>query len=154
MNKLELRERSLSTAERLERVERLLEESQRAVRRQLSLEDEKALQDAILSIVEERRGELVREVRRQGQSDPERANRRPERGHGGAGDHRCVTCRTIGGGEELEDRLTAQLSREAQAYLDSLEGWQRPWQLWRWVYEALATEDSAAELWSSSSPRS
>lgn len=132
-----LRDRKLSTDERLAKVERLVEQSQRSLRRQLSLDDEKALQDAIFSLVEERRHELVDEVRQRGNPDPEQRI--------GQRSIALVALAIIGRDmqnerrrEELENRLTAPLSDEAQAYLDSLDGWQRWRQLWRWVFEALA----------------
>lgn len=132
-----LRERSLSTEARLIMVERLVEQSQRSMRRQLSFEDEKALQEAILSLVEERRHALVDEVRQRG-------NPAPEAQIGGRS-VAMVALAIVGRDmqddrrrEELEDRLTAQLSSEAQAHLESLESWQRPRQLLRWAYEALA----------------
>ena len=39
--------------------------------------------------------------------------------------------------KQLENRLTASLSEEAQAYLDELDGWQRQRQFGHWIYEAL-----------------
>ncbi len=136
--KLKLRERDISTAERLERAKSLLAETQLAARRQLSLEDEKALQDAILSIVEERRGELVQEIGRQGNPDPERRL-------GGQPAAR-VAMVIIGGDLRNEerrgrtiDRLSAHLSPDAQEYLNGLDRGQRGWQLMRWVYEAVGS---------------
>ena len=134
--KLSLRNRDVSTAKRLERAEQLLAESQRDARRQLSLEDEKALQDAILSIVEERRGELVQEIGRQGHTDPEqRIGRRSA-----AQVALVIIGRDMQNDDrrrKLLDRLTGHLSPEAQDYLNSLDGRQRMRQLWRWVYDAL-----------------
>jgi hypothetical protein len=135
---LELREaRSVEDRQRL--VGQLLEQSERAARRQLSQEDEKALQDAILSIVEERRGELVQEVGRQGHPDPERR----------IGERRAsqvalvIIWRDMQNDErraQLQDRLTARLSPEAQDYLKDLDGRQRTRQLMRWVYDAVGSK--------------
>ncbi|MGD9633426.1 MAG: anti-sigma factor, partial [Pirellulales bacterium] len=132
-----LRDRKLSTDERLVKVERLVEQTQRSLRRQLSLDDEKALQDAVFSLVEERRHELLDEVRQRGNPDPEqRIGQRSV----------AMVALAIVGREmqndrrraELQNRLTASLSEEAQLDLEGLEEWQRWRQLMRWVYEALA----------------
>ncbi|MEX2091167.1 MAG: hypothetical protein WD971_00745 [Pirellulales bacterium] len=142
-DKLELRE--LPTADRLLRVKRMLEESKRAARRKLSLEDEQALQDAILSIVEERRGELVQEVRRQGHPDPERRIA----GRSVAQVALVIVMRDMQDDKrrrQLQDRLTARLSPEAQDYLDGLEGGQRMRQLWRWMYDALEPKFGSQSL--------
>ena len=127
-DKLELRE--LPAADRLLRVQQILEQS---ARRQLSLEDEKALQDAILNIVEELQGELPRELNQQAHGGPARRTRgqvalmiivRETQNH----ERR----------QQLQDRLTSRLSPETQEYLDGLETWQRWRQLWRWMYEAVS----------------
>jgi len=135
--RVELRDRSLSPEQRLKRVERLVEQSQRSLRRQLSLDDEKALQDAIFALVEERRHELVDAVRQRGNPNPERQI--------GQQSIAAVALTIIGRDmqndrrrEELANRLTAPLSDEAQAYLDELDEWQRRRQLARWVFEAMA----------------
>jgi hypothetical protein len=142
-DKLELRE--LPTADRLLKVKRMLDESKRAARRQLSLEDEQALQETILSIVEERRGELVQEVRRQGHPDPERRL---------AGRSAAQVALVIIWGDmqndqrrrQLQDRLTARLSPEAQEHLDGLEGRRRTWQLVSWIYDALEPKFGSRNL--------
>jgi hypothetical protein len=128
--------RSLSVDERLQRVERLVEQSQRSSRRQLSPSDEEALQAAILSLVEQRRHELANGSSERGEGDRQEqlANRSTA----------FLALRIIGRDmlddlrrEQLENRLTAPLSEEAQSYLDRLEGRQRQRQLGRWVFEAL-----------------
>lgn len=135
--RVELRDRNLSTEKRLGRVERLVEQSRRSQRRQLSPEDEKALQDAILALVEERRHELVDEVRQRGNPDPEKQ----------IGKQRIADIallifhRDIWNDQRaaaLEARLTAPLSDDAQAYLERLDEWRRRQQLGRWVFDALA----------------
>jgi hypothetical protein len=128
--------RALPNDARLKKVEQLVAQSQRSMRRQLSIDDEKALQEAILSLVEERRHELIDEVRQRGNPKPEERIGEPSV---------AIVAWTILGREmqsdrrreQLENRLTASLSEEAQAYLDQLEGWRRQQQLGRWVFEAL-----------------
>jgi anti-sigma-K factor RskA len=134
--KLSLRDRTKSTSERLDLAEHLLDETQRAARRRLSLEDEKALQESVLNLVEERRGELAQEVQRQGHPDPEgRLARRSV-----AQVALVIMMQDMQDDkrrQQLQDRLTARLSPEAQEYLNALDGRQRMRQLWRWVYDAL-----------------
>ena len=114
----------------------MLAQSERAARRQLSLEDEKALQDAILSIVEQRRGELVQEVGRQGHPDPERR----------IGERTAAQVAVVIIWREMRnderraqtiDRLSAHFSPEAQDYLNELDRGQRAWQLMHWVNDAM-----------------
>jgi hypothetical protein len=134
---LELREAS-STEKRIQLVERMLEQSDREARRQLSPEDEKRLQDVILDLVEERRGELLQEIGRQGHSDPERRL---------GGRPAAQVALVIIGRDMLDDerrtrtvdRLTAPLSPEAQEYLNEQDRGQRVRQLMRWVYEAVGS---------------
>lgn len=137
--RVELRDRSLSTDERLERVRRLVEQSRRSQRRQLSPDDENALQEAIFALVEERRHELVDEVRRLGNPNPEKRI--------GQRSIAVVALAIVGRDlrddrrrNELLNRLTAQLSEEAQQYLDRLDERQRYWQLWLWSYDVLAPQ--------------
>lgn len=134
---LELRE-AKTTTDRLKLVERMVEQSDRAARRQLSPEDEKRLQDVILDLVEERRGELLQEIGRQGHPDPERrVGGRPAA---------QVALVIIGRDmfddkrrEQTIDRLTAPLSQEAQEYLNEQDRGQRVRLLMRWVYEAVGS---------------
>ena len=146
--------RARSTAERLELVQAdCWPNRKRAARRQLSLEDEKALQDAILSIVEERRGELVQEIGRQGHPDPERRiGGRPAAqvalviiGRDMRDDERRT--RTI-------DRLTARLSPEAQEYLESLDRGQRRAAVDGGGCMRRLGRTSGRRIWSNSSPKS
>lgn len=134
---LELREAS-STEHRLKLVEWLLNQSNREARRQLSPEDEKRLQDAILDLVEERRGELLKEIGRQGHPDPER-----QIGHRPAAQVALVIIGRDMFDEERRtrtiDRLTASLSPEAQQSLSEQERGQRVRLLMRWVYEAVGS---------------
>lgn len=134
---LELRE-ALSTQNRLKLVERMLEQSNREARRQLSPEDEKRLQDVILDLVEERRGDLLQEIGRQGHPNPERRI---------GGRPAAQVALVIIGRDMLDDerrartldRLAAPLSPEAQEYLNELDRGQRARQLMRWAYEAVGS---------------
>jgi hypothetical protein len=135
--RVELRERTLSTEKRLQRVERLVEQSRRSLRRQLSPDDEEALQQAIFTLVEERRHELVNEVRERGNPNAEKQ----------IGKQRIADVALLIIGREmwderrseaLETRLTAPLSDEAQNHLEKLDPRSRHRQLARWVYESLA----------------
>jgi hypothetical protein len=130
-DKLELRE--LPTADRLLRVQLMLEQSERMAQRQLPLADEKALQDAILNIVEELQGELPRELGQQAHAGPARRTRGQVA--------LMIIVREMQNRErrqQLQDRLTSRLSPETQEYLDGLEVWQRWRQLWRWMYDAVS----------------
>ena len=88
-----------------------------------------------MSIVDERRGELVEEVKQLHQDPEQRIGRRSVAqvavviiGREMQDDQRR---------QQLVDRLTARLSPEAQEYLGELDGWRRARQLWWWVYDAM-----------------
>ena len=135
---LELRQ--LSTAERLARVQALVGEVAREPRWQLSLEDERALQEAVLAYVAERKEFIRRE-------NPELQQRLAER-------PTAIVALTIVQMEmsdeesrkRLQDRLTARLSPAAQDYLESLRDRQQRRQLWRWMYEAVQPKLGPKEL--------
>jgi hypothetical protein len=135
--KVALRDRAASTSDRLAKAKELLKDSQRDARRQLSLEDEKALQDTILGIVEERRDEVVQEIARQGRPN---AQQRVEE-LSTAQVALFILWRDMQNPDrrrKLQDRLVSSLSPEAQDYLDGLDNRQRMWRLLEWVNEALA----------------
>jgi hypothetical protein len=143
--KLSLRDRDITTPERLERAGRMLEESQRTARRQLSPEDEKSLQDAILKLVDERHAELVEEVNRQG--DPNR--KRSIENVSVARLAMVILWREMSNVErrdQLQNRLTARLSPETQEYLNEMDPRQRMWQIGRWVSDAMAPKLSPKSL--------
>jgi len=131
--------RGLSSTERLNRVKQLLSEANRGPHWELSPEDERALQEAVLEFVAERKASILRE-------NPELQRRLADR-------PTAMVALTIiqmemhsEGRQRLLDRLTARLSPAAQDYLESLQGRQRRWQLWRWTYEALQPKLGPEEL--------
>ena len=151
--RLTLRDPKFTTPERLEHAKQLDDASAREARRQLSLEDEKALQESVLALVEERRGELLQELRR---GRPDSEQRIDRLGHLSSGQVALVIIgrdlfaeqRREQPGQPREQlerrrdqliaRLTAQLSPDAQQYFESLRNPERGRQLYRWTYEALA----------------
>jgi hypothetical protein len=133
--------RLLPTDERLRRVEELIERSGR----QLSLEDEKALQEAILELVAQRRANFLQEVRQRGNRDMVRGIADRPTG--------MVALALIewemrddDRRQDLQDRLTAELSPAAQEYFDRLEGRQRGRQLRRWAMDALRPKFGPQDL--------
>jgi anti-sigma-K factor RskA len=124
--------RLLSTDERLRRVEELIEKSGR----QLSLEDEKALQEAILELVAEHRTKFLQEVRQRGNRDMvRRIADKPT--HFVALALIEWQMRDDDARRNIQDHLTAGLSPAAQEYFDRLEGRERERQLRRWAWDAL-----------------
>jgi hypothetical protein len=132
--------RQLSTAARLDRVKEMLNDNGRQQRWRLSPEDERALQEAVLEFVAERKASILRE-------NPEAQRRLADR-------PTAMVALTIiqmemrddKGRQRLHDRLTARLSPAAQDYLEDLQGRERRWQLWRWTYEALQPKLGPEEL--------
>ena len=140
---MELRE--LSTNDRLRRVEALIRQEERTARRQLSLEDEKALQDAVLEFVEQRRLEFLQEIRRRGNPDAQRRIA----GRSTAVVALAIITREMQDDERrrrLQDRLTSRLSPDAQEYLEDLPGRQSSRQLWRWMFDALRPKFGPQEM--------
>jgi hypothetical protein len=133
---LELRDRDVSTAERLKRAEQLVQRSNRAAQRPLSLEDEHALQEAILEIVDKRRPEFLRSIGGEGNGDAERRVSSMSAGR--------VALAIIGRDlwnddrrRQLQDQLVSRLSPEAQEYFDQLDNRRKGRQLWQWTFQAL-----------------
>jgi hypothetical protein len=132
--------REMSSSARLDGVKELLRESDREPRWRLSPEDERALQEAVLEFVAERKASILRD-------NPELQRRLADR-------PTAMVALTImqmemrddQGRQRLHDRLTARLSPAAQDYLEDLQGRQRRWQLWRWTYEALQPKLGPEEL--------
>ncbi len=137
--------RELASEDRLRRVEQTIQMAKREPRWQLSPEDERGLQEAILHVVEQKRLEFIAELRRQGNREPERriANM------SAAAVASLIVQRELHSDErrhELQDRLTALLSPEAQQHFAGLEGRQRGWQLSQWIRAALRPKFGPEEL--------
>ena len=139
---------------RLQRVERLVEQSNRAARRQLSLEDEKALQDSDSGNRRRAAAGVSADIQRHGDAES-RASRSLARAR------REVALVMIG--RELRDddrrrKLAGSVDRAAQSR--RRKSISMTWKVgsgrgscWRWSHDALRTETAAAEPRSSSSPR-
>jgi anti-sigma-K factor RskA len=136
---VELRDRDLSTKERLKMAKRLIEQSNRVARRQLSMEDERALQEAILEIVEQRRPEFLSNLRAEGNPNPEGRIESQSASQVALGiiGHGLFRERNDDRRRKLQDQLVSRLSPEAQDYFDELDGWRRSRQLWQWTFAAL-----------------
>jgi hypothetical protein len=118
-------------------VERQREQSWRP----LSAEDAEKLRRVLLAIAAERQAELATERRRRGGND------RPRRGEGGA---LTLLARELLRNDDdnnrLRRRVVNELSPEARDHLDSLSGWRRNAQLWRWVIDAFQTKVDSDQL--------
>jgi hypothetical protein len=132
--------REMSTAKRLSRVRELLSEASREPRRELSSEDERALQEAVLAFGAEREESIRRE-------NPKLLERLAE------GPPAMVALAIIGmemrsdeGRQRLQNRLTARLSPAAQDYYETLSRGQQRWQLRRWMHAALQPKLGPEEL--------
>jgi hypothetical protein len=118
-------------------VERQREQSWRP----LSTEDAEKLRSVLLAIAAERQAELVTERRRRDGND------RPRRGEGGA-----LTLlsrellRNDDDNNKLRRRVVNELSPEAREHLDSLSGWRRNAQLWRWIVDSLQKKVDSDQL--------
>src|SRR5262249_44985256 len=123
---------------RLELVQEKLQKDPRLVSRQLSLEDERALQDAVLEYVNEHRQEL---------QDIRGPNNRPFQGQSTG---RVAYWFLLQGDEkrreEAQNSLVAHLSPPAQEYFESLPKRQQGRQLRTWLREATQPKLGPAEL--------
>jgi hypothetical protein len=132
--------RGMSTTDRLDRVKQLLNEASREPHWELSSEDERSLQEAVLAFGAEREESIRRE-------NPKLLERLAERPPA------MVALAIIGmemrgdeGRRRLQDRLTSRLSPAAQDYYENLSGGQKRWQLRRWMYAALQPKLGPEEL--------
>jgi hypothetical protein len=131
----------LPVQDQVELVGDLVERQREQSWRPLSTEDAEKLRSVLLAIAAERQADLATERRRRDGSD------RPRRGEGGA-----LTLlsrellRNDDGNNRLRRRVVNELSPEAREHLDSLSGWRRNAQLWRWIIDALQTKVDSDQL--------
>lgn len=136
--------RSLPTDQRLRRVKEFIRQDNRRAARQLSPEEARALRDAVLSLVEQRKKRLLEQMRQEGAENPERRwERRREVGAWVIIRRELQDDQTR---DEVLDRLTSGLSPTSRQHLESLPPRERWRQLQHWIREALQLELGPEQL--------
>jgi hypothetical protein len=121
--------------DQVEFVKEVVQQERERASQKLSAEDAEKLRKALRVIAAERQAEVVEDRRRRGDDD--------DRG-------RTILARALSRNDDeskrIRDQLTKDLSPEAQIRLDSLSGWQRNAQLWRWIRESLQRKVDSDQL--------
>jgi len=130
----------LPVDEQVDLVQRLVRQERDQASRRLIPEDAEKLRNVLREIANERKTEILADSRRRGDKD------RPRRMEGGA---LPILARELFKGDDnnqVRERLVDQLSPDARAHLDSLSGWRRTGQLWRWILDSLQMKVDSDEL--------
>jgi hypothetical protein len=131
----------LPVQDQVELVGDLVERQREQSWQPLSTEDAEKLRRVLLAIAAERQTELDAERRRRDGND------RPRRGEGGA---LTLLARELlrnnDDNNRLRRRVVNELSPEARNHLDSLSGWRRNAQLWRWIVDSLQKKVDSDQL--------
>ncbi len=128
--------------EQLDRVRRFVRRENQRSSRRLSADDAERLRRAVFELVEERRAQILQEMRRRGAADRARRLEGPR----GAFIILNWALQNEQSAHEARERIVGQLSSDARDHLARLGPRSRQLQLWQWIRDSLQANWGPGEL--------